>query len=434
MFYHRKMLLFVTILTLLAVILGGCAVPPPAQQPAAESAQPAQPAAEPAQPSETTIRYFTFSAAPDHLEDLDGLVQTFEANNPGIQIEVSTAPYADYFTLLQADVAGNDAPDAFELNYENFVTYAANGTLMDIGSYLSPETPFYPRALAAFQYEGKQFALPETFSTVLLFYNADLFDQAGIAYPTEDWTWEDAVTAGETIKALGDDIWGLFSPVQFWEFYKKAAQNGECEFFNEAMTESTLNSPGCVATLEMMKSILDSGIMPTQAQMSGVSDSELFLSGKLGMIVTGIWMFDAFKDAPFTWDVQLEPAGSQHAHHFFANGVAVSSTSSHPEAAAKWAEFLTGSAEAATVRVDTGWELPALDQPAYFEAYLTKTPPANRAAVFKALESPVTPPVIVRQNEMQDTINTLIGQVVDGELSAQEALDQAKAELDKLIQ
>ncbi len=429
MFRKLNPLLILAILTVLAVAFAGC-VAPPVQQTATQPAEaPAQAEAE-----AVTVRYFTFSAAPDHLDDLDGLVMIFEERNPGITIEVATAPYEDYFTLLQADVAGNAAPDVFELNFENFVTYAANDTLMDISSYLSADTPFYPRALGAFQYEGKQMALPETFSTVLLFYNADLFDQAGIAYPSEDWTWDDAIAAGQTIQALGDDMWGIFSPVQFWEFYKKAGQNGECEFFNADMTESLLNSPACVATLELMTGILNSGIMPTEAQLSGVSDSELFMSGKLGMFVTGIWMFDAFKDAPFTWDVQLEPTINQHAHHFFANGVAVSATSDHAEAAAKWAEFLTGSAEAATVRVDTGWELPALDQPAYFEAYLTKTPPANRAAVFKALESPVTPPVIVRQSEMQDTVNALIGQAAAGELTAQEALDEAKAELDKLIQ
>ena len=75
----------------------------------------------------TTIRYFTFSAAPDHLEDLDTIIAAFEAENPDINVEVATAPYADYFTLLQADVSGGDAPDVFELNYENFVTYADAG-------------------------------------------------------------------------------------------------------------------------------------------------------------------------------------------------------------------------------------------------------------------------------------------------------------------
>lgn len=381
----------------------------------------------------TTINYFTFSAAPDHLEDLDTIIAAFEEANPDITIEVSTAPFADYFTLLQADMVSGDAPDVFELNYESFVTFAANDTLLNISEALTSDAPYYPRALEAFQYEGEQLALPETFSTVLLFYNADLFDQAGIDYPTEDWTWTDVIAASEAIQALGDDYWGLFSPTQFWEFYKKAAQNGECHFFNEDMSESTINSEACVSTLEMMVDFMNSGIMPTQAQLSGVSDSELFLNGKLGMIVTGIWMFGAFADADFNWDVQIEPAINQHAHHFFANGVAVSATTENPEAAAKWAEFLTASEIAATVRVDSAWELPALDKPEYFESYLSQTPPANRAAVFKALESPVTPPVIERQNEMQDTVNALLTQVVDGELTAQDALDQAKTALDDLI-
>lgn len=381
----------------------------------------------------TTVRYFTFSAAPDYLEDLDTIIAAFETENPGINIEVETAPFADYFTLLQAGVASGDAPDVFELNYENFVTYAANGALLDISGLTSADAPFYPRALEAFQYDGQQMALPATFSTVLLFYNADLFDEADIAYPTPEWTWDDAIVAAEAIGALGDDTWGLFSPTQFWEFYKKAAQNGDCSFFNAEMTESTINSSACVSTLEMMVSFMDNGLMPTAAELSGVSDSELFLSGNLGMLVTGIWMFGAFQDATFEWDVQIEPAINQHAHHFFANGVAVSATTEHSEAAAAWAAFMASSETAANVRVESGWELPALNEPAYFEAYLTQSPPANRAAVFMALESPVTPPVIERQNEMQDAVNALLTQVVDGELTAQEALDQAKIELDALI-
>jgi multiple sugar transport system substrate-binding protein len=144
-------------------------------------------------------------------------------------------------------------------------------------------------------------------------------------------------------------------------------------------------------------------------------------------------MFDAFKDAPFAWDVQLEPGLNQKGHHFFANGVGVSATTANAEAAAKWAEFLTASATAAEVRVASAWELPALDAPELFEAYLQLTPPENREAVFAALESPVTPPVIERQNEMQDAVNLQITRAVDGEVSAQEALDEAKAALDALI-
>ena len=380
-----------------------------------------------------TIRYFNFSSDPDHVQDLADIVAAFEAANPGIEVEVSSAPWADYFTLLQADFVGGDPPDVFELNYENFVSYAANDVLLDLSSYLPADTPYYPRALEAFQYKGIQGALPETFSTVLLFYNKDLFDQAGVAYPTPDWTWADAVTAAKAIRALGDDIWGLYSPIQFWEFYKKAGQNG-CQFFNADMTESTINAPECVEALELMVSFLNEDIMPDEIELAGVVNEDLFKQGKLGMVVIGIWMFAMFQDAPFAWDIELEPGMANKGHHFFANGVAVAASTKHPAEAAALAQFLTASEEAATIRVETGWELPALDKPEYFESYLALDKPANRAAVFAALESPITPPVIERQNEMQDTINNLLNAVANGELDPQTALDTAKAELDKLIQ
>ena len=53
-----------------------------------------------------TLSYFTFSAAPDHLEDLDAIITAFEAANPNITIEVQTAAYDDYFTSLQTQIAG----------------------------------------------------------------------------------------------------------------------------------------------------------------------------------------------------------------------------------------------------------------------------------------------------------------------------------------
>ena len=62
----------------------------------------------------TTIRYFTFSAAPDYLDELDTMIAAFEEQNPDVQVEVESAPFGDYFTLLQTQVAGGDAPDAFE--------------------------------------------------------------------------------------------------------------------------------------------------------------------------------------------------------------------------------------------------------------------------------------------------------------------------------
>jgi multiple sugar transport system substrate-binding protein len=68
----------------------------------------------------TVLRYFNFTAGSDHVEDLNTIIAAFEEANPGITVEVDSAPFADYFTLLQTDVISGEAPDVFELNFESF--------------------------------------------------------------------------------------------------------------------------------------------------------------------------------------------------------------------------------------------------------------------------------------------------------------------------
>ena len=385
-----------------------------------------------AQEGPVVLRYANFTAGEDRAEELDQIIAAFEAENPNIQIEPYNMPFGDYFTLLQADFAGGEPPDVFELNYENFPAFAANGVLLDMTEFVSEEAPYYPQALVAFQYEDKQFALPETFSTVVLFYNKDLFDQAGVAYPTPEWTWADALDAALAIRALGPDIWGIYSPIQFWEFYKRAAQNN-CQFFNEDKTESLINAPECVEALEVMVSLLTEDVMPDPAEQAGVGNTELFLAGQLGMDITGIWMMPAYQEATFAWDIQLEPGLAKKAYHFFSNGIAVSSTTEHPAEAAAWAQFMTSSQTAVEVRLAADWELPTLNDMSLFESYLALTPPDNREAVFQSLEAPVPPPTIAKQSEMQDIFDELLNAVIAGELDPETALNMAKEQIDPLL-
>jgi multiple sugar transport system substrate-binding protein len=431
-----------TLLMIVSVLLAACA---PAAVPTAVEPQvitntvvvTATPGpTEPAEPVEIT--YYTFSAAPDHLNDLDQMVQIFEAAHPNIKVKIETAPFADYFTKLQTLVAGGTAPDVFELNYENFVTYADKGLLLDLSPMMAADTAldasvYSERANSAFNYNGMQLGLPATFSTVMLFYNKDLFDKAGVAYPTADWTWADAVEAGKKLNDPANGVWGLYSGIQFWEFYKKAAQNN-CKFFSDDKTEVLINSPECVQALQTMVDMVKTDkVVPSAADMGGQADGDMFLAGKLAMDVTGIWMFSAYKDAPFQWDVNVEPGMVNKATHFFANGVSIFAASKHPQEAYEWVKFFTSDAEMAKIRIASGWELPALKDPALFQDYLSQTPPANRQAVIDSLEFAVVPPVIVRQSEMQDGINKLLEQVMLDQLEPQEALDQAKTLIEGLM-
>jgi len=389
--------------------------------------------------AQTKVNYFSFTTSSDRIATLEALIEVFEAENPGIEIEYTTADFGSYFTKLQTDFAAGNPPDVFELNYENFVTFASRDTLLDIGAYLGASEAigadtFYPAALDAFAYDGVQYGLPITFSTVLLFYNEDMFDAAGLSYPDESWTWDDVLQAAQALTDPARRVWGIYQPVQFWEFYKAAAQAGG----GLAVTPTVqIDTPeNREAAHYLVDKVRVSGVMPTDADMSGLGDVDMFLSGQLGMIVTGIWMFDRIaSEATFDWDVAVEPGGARKATHFFSNAAVVARSTDAPEAAYRWVEFLAAHPAVVQARIETAWELPALslEQAEALEAYLSQPVPANREAVFASLQYAVNPPVVENQPQLQDIVNQELEAARLGTKTVEQALADAQRRVEALV-
>ena len=144
-----------------------------------------------------TVRFMDFSANGGHEKDLQAIADAFHKENPDITVKIETVPYDSYFTKLQTAVAGDTANDAFELNYENFVTYAKNGSLAEVKDV--DASKYRASLVDAFKADGKQYGLPESFSNVVLFYNKALFKAKGVAEPTKEWTWADEQKAAEKL-------------------------------------------------------------------------------------------------------------------------------------------------------------------------------------------------------------------------------------------
>lgn len=386
-----------------------------------------------------SLTYFTFSAAPDHLNSLNALIQIFEKQHPNIRISYQTAPYSDYFTKLQTEIAGGNAPDTFELDYGDFLGYAQSGALYNLSKLAKKDPTFkpsvyYPRAYASFALGKTQYGLPESFSDVLLFYNEDLFKAAGVPLPTNKWTWNDEMRAAEKLTNVSKGVWGDFQPIQFYEFYKVLAQAGG-SFFNATKTKATFDSPAGIRALDWLLG-KPGKVMPTTQQMGGLDDGTMFKLGKLAMWHNGIWQFAAMKDAPFNWNVVVEPAapGGHKANHFFANTIAINAKTAHPKEAWLWLKFLSASHASVNARVKSGWELAPVRDKAAFAAYLKQRPPANRQAVLDALANPVLTPTIKDQSQMQDIVTNALQQAELGQVSIPAALQQAAAKVTQLLQ
>lgn len=385
----------------------------------------------------TEITYYSFSAAPNYEDVLADIVTAFEEENPNIKVNTELAAYDDYFTKLQTRLAGGNAPDVFELNYENFVQYASKGTLADLSGFIEDDEDFDPsqlnqEAFEAYQYDGKQYGMVESFSNVLTFYNKELFDEAGVDYPSADWTWEDELAAAEKITNEENNVWGTYAPTTMNEFFKIAAQNGG-QLFNDSGEPTVDTEENLEALNYMVDKVTESGVTPSPGEMSGQAPADLFKNGQLGIVHTGIWMFDAFKDTDFEWDVALEAGNTQKAHHFFANGLAVSADTDKQEAAYKFARFMSASDQVAELRVENSWELPAVTDEEILQPYLEQTPPENREAVFNALDTLVLPPVVENWSQINDVTNQEFEKALNGSKSTEDVLKTLQSEYENIL-
>ena len=353
-----------------------------------------------------TITYCNFNASGGKEEVLQEMYEAFHEEYPNITVEIETIGFDDYFTQMQTRVAGGTAPDCYELNIENFAAYANKGVLAEITDV--DLSRIDETALSAFNVDGKQYGLPGNFSNVVLIYNKDLFDQAQVEYPTADWTQEDVQAAAEAIRALGDDIFGYYQPVTYNEFYKVAAQYGG-GLLSEDGTAFTINSEANVKAAQMMVDrVLVSNVQPTEVQMGA-------------------------EGCDFDWDIAVEPGADQKATAFFSNACVINADSPNKEAAATWITWLCSSDAAAQLRIDAGWDLPAINDEATLAPYLDQTPPENRQAVFDSLDYLVLPPTIEDYALMSDIIGQKLSAAAAGSMTVQQALDEAQAECEAQI-
>ncbi|WP_157155727.1 sugar ABC transporter substrate-binding protein [Diaminobutyricimonas sp. LJ205] len=378
------------------------------------------------------ITYSNFISNAGNEENLQKIVDAFEEENEGITVEVTTLPYADYFTTLQTDLAGGTVADVFDIEFANYAGYQESGVLAELKDV---DTSVYQDSLAdAYQTDGTQYALPSSFSNVVLFYNKDLFDAAGLDYPTGDWTWAEEQQAGEALTDAAAGVWGDYQPISYHEYYKAVAQAGG-DFLNEDGTKVAFNSPEGIKAAEWLVGKSGS-TMPTAEQGAGTPDfdSGLFAEGKLAMWHTGIWMFGGLADAGFNWDIAVEPGDAQQASAMFSNAVAVSAGSKNIEAAQKFAEFLTSSETMVDVRLDSGWELPPISDEAKLDSYLTKGAPENRQAVFDSLDGVALAPSIgASQAEMQDIVSEELTEAAAGRKTVEEAIASAEERVNAIL-
>ena len=291
---------------------------------------------------------------PDNQAEIDVYTEaseTIDAAWDGVSLvfEPGGSESSSYQDVLVTEIEAGTAPDVFWIPGTDIARFAEAGLILNLADFAAADadyaqTDFYEGPMGylttSIDDTPTLWGLPKDVSAFAIYYNADLFAEAGLDTPTEGWTWDEFEEAAKVINALGTEItgFGMNSWWANWGYFVNAAGG---RFFNEDLTACALDSAATVEGLEFAANLIQSGA----ALPWGVDAEPPFLAGTLGMFMNGRWATPAtLTNANFEWNVAPLPIGpsGKATNWLFWGGYVVNAKTEHPEQAWDLVTRLTG--------------------------------------------------------------------------------------------
>jgi len=300
------------------------------------------------------VRISGWSSTPTEDALLTDSIAAFKAANPSVNVKWE--PIAqDYETVLKTNLAAGTEADVFYADIGWIDSLMKTGKLLALDDLMAKTgtktSDFVPSLINAFSYNGKVYGIPKDFNTLGLVYNKDLFKAAGVAEPTNDWTWTDLQTAAK--KLTTGSVVGLSLPAdaaRFMPFLWQAG--GDLNNINNAAGVAAVDYyTGFEAKDSLSK-------LPSELGMGWAG--EAFEKGKAAMVFEGGWLpadlNNNFKTVNYGV-VQMPKGSAAKSNLIFTVSYSISAKSKNPNAAWALANYLTGSDNQAKV-LKAGFALP----------------------------------------------------------------------------
>ena len=247
----------------------------------------------------TTIKFGIHVANPQEQEAVTyNIVQAFNEKYDGkYKVEFEASDKESHSKNMKLEASDGTLPQIFWLDASEAPEYSDSGVLMDLSDFLS-ENSDIQTALGgmenAFQDDSGQYGLPYQCNVQGIFYNKDLFDKAGVEYPTNDTTYEEFIEMVKKLKESGVtplSIGSKNSAYAMWEFNETLARYGWSENIDSILSgEKKFNNEDLNACFEKLKGIADAGAFPeNMATIEYFDAKQLFNEGKAAMFGTGQW-------------------------------------------------------------------------------------------------------------------------------------------------
>jgi len=338
--------------------------------------------------SATTIR-FSVWGAPAELPPYLEIIKEFETQNPDIKVELISAPWSSYFDKIQAMMAAEDAPDVMFLH--TIPSWAAKEVLQDLSAFISdsnfPVESYNAELLSTFTYKGKIYGFPRDNDTSVLFYNKDLFDKAGVAYPDYSWDWDKFLDASQKLTERDNKgriiQYALVLERNKWQLWVYM-NGGRLVDDLDNPTKCVLYERNVVEAITFLKDlVLEYQVIPSPAGLAQLgSSAELFTTGRVAMVISNAAQISSFvtnKDLHF--GIAPLPYRIKRANSLGGAGFVMYSKSKYKTEAWKFMQFLCGF-EGQSIFAKSGDAVPAMRTTETANAFASNPPSEYERRIF----------------------------------------------------
>lgn len=456
-----KWLAIVLCMAVLVTFMAGCGgtkTETPAASTQAAAASTATAEATTAAPAEKVTLSYSYWGNADEQKAVDETLAKFNASQDRIKVEGMVIPWETYATKLNTMAVAGTLPDIGNQIERLIIRWAAEGMLADTSSMFGPDEA-KPLESLAYKYQGKTVAYASANEVLLLYYNKDMFDKAGVAYPPSSadkaWTWDQFVDTAKKLtfdkngKTPNDSGFNAQSIQQYgclvenlpWQLEVWAYSNGDGThgFFSKDGTKCTINEP---STIEAIQKVADLYLKDKVAPLSiGTTDDSIqrsIISRTVAMGTGGQWnigtCLGTAKKEGLNYGVAVLPFMKEKATLNTAGSTVIFNQTKHLQEAfeyVKWAAL----EENSWSLIEQGITMPRLDKWYKDETLLHKWidnpnfPPFDQyksAVVDYAMDSTIAHPAawfsVDNVADFEAVVTSALGDVWTGKNTAEKAI------------
>ncbi|MBD2563727.1 MULTISPECIES: ABC transporter substrate-binding protein [Nostoc] len=381
--------------------------------------------------------------APDAQPWRQGLIRDFEAENPGIRINLVEGPNAtnlleDLYT--SSFILGESPYDLINMDVIWTSKFAAAGWLLPLGDRISKEelAAFSSQDVEGGRYQDKLYRIPVRSDVGMLYYREDLIKQAGLKPPE---TFDDLIRISQVLQKKDEVNWGyVWQGRQYEGLVAMFAEvlDGFGGFWVNADTlEVGLDRPETLRAIEFLRSTVKEGVSPPGVTTYQEEDTRrLFQSGQVAFLRSWpyAWPLAQAENSPIRGKIAIKPMvhapGQTGAACLGGWGLGISKTSRHPKEAWKAIQYFT-SREAQRRFILTAGYVPSRRDLFTDPEIVAKYP--HYPQLLEVVDNAVLRPPIAQYAQTSDILQRYLSAALSGRMNSERAMQAAAAETRRLL-